>query len=217
MKNFITIIFAIAFIATTDAQISKSNIGSKSITVKSEQVNLGVKLLNINQIKSTDLKKLKIPTASISSAQRNAKTLNSWKIIPLKPKYSSLELVRHNGEYSPQGWTLNPEPIFEGTDFKGYNISTTQVKFRVTNGERYNIIIKLKDVSNNWYEGKSILAAALNNTFSKYPIDAVNKELVIPFTANNSGNKIIHIGNVVFNDQLFSYTIKSIQISKIQY
>ncbi len=134
----------------------------------------------------------------------------------MRPKYSSLELVRHYGEYSLQGWTLLPRNRFEGPEYKGYYISAIQFKFSVTGGASYLIKVKLKDVSRNWYEGKTMLAAAMNNAFARYPIDARNKEVLIPFTANSSGNKTIYIGNIVFNDKLHAYTIKSIKIDKQQ-
>ena len=201
---------------TANAQIITSNIGSKSNGVKNIQVNQGVKIPNIDKLSSSDLKKLRIPMVSITDVQRNGKVVSSWEISPMRPKYSALELVRHYGEYSLQGWTLLPRPRFEGPEFKGYDISAIQLKFRVIGGASYLIKIKLKDVSRNWYEGKTMLAAAMNNTLARYPIDARNKVVLIPFTANSSGNKTIHIGNVVFNDKLHTYTIKSIKIDKQQ-
>jgi len=215
MKKYSTLLL-LSFLMSVSlkAQISKSNIGSKSGIASNVKANQGVKLPNIDRIKSTDLKRLKIPTISITDAQKNARAISSWKISPIRPKYSGLELVRHYGEYTLQGWRLEPRPRFEGPNFKGYNISAIQLKFRVTNGTSYLIKVKLKDAS-NWYEGKTILAAAMDNTFARYPIDARNNEILIPFKANGSGIKTIHIGNVINNDRLFAYTIKSVKIDKI--
>jgi len=179
--------------------------------------NRGVQLPNIERVKAKDLKKLRIPTVSITETLKNAKALSSWVITPAKPRYSSLSIDSYYGEYSLQGWKLEPRPLFEGPDFSGFYLSAIRLNFRVSKGFRYLIRVKLQKTNNNWYAGKTILATAINNTFAKYPIDSYNNEVLIPFTANSSGNKSISIGNIITtNNRLFGYTVEKISIDKIQ-
>ncbi len=217
MKRLITTILLVAFgMVTANAQIAKSKISTKSSSIKNVQVNQGVKIPNIDKLRSTDLERLKIPTVSITDAQKNGKVISSWEISPLRPKNSSLSIDSYYGEYSLTGWQLEPRPGFEGPEFKGFFMSSILLNFRVSRGSRYIIRVQLQETRNDWYEGKTILAAAIHGSFAQYPIDSYNNEVLIPFTANSSGIKRISIGNIInSNSRLFAYTIKKININKI--
>ncbi len=215
MKNIFTILLlALLHFSVTHSQVTKPGISSRSENLNNGSN--GIKLPNIDRLKSKDLKKLKIPVVSITEAQKNAKPLSSWVITPTKPRYSSLSIDSYYGEYSLKGWKLEPKPQFEGPDFNGFYLSALTLNFRVSRGVNYLIRVKLKETRNNWYEGKYVLAAAMNNSFARYPIDARNNEILIPFTANSSGNKRISISNIIINDKLYAYTIEKISITKIQ-
>jgi len=215
MKNLIITSLVVFFsIAITNAQIKKPIINKGGQAANNQPIIQGVKLPNLDRVTSAQIKKLRLPTISITEAQKNAKPISTWEITPLKPKYSSLAIENYYGTYSLKGWRLEPKPLFEGPDFSGFYLSAIQLNFRTIRGSQYLIRIQLKDLKNNWYQGKSILAAAMNNSFAKYPIDGTNNQILIPFTANNSGNKVISISNIIINDKLYAYTIEKISITK---
>ena len=216
MKNLIiTLIIASTVLTTLNAQ-TKSPLGRYATSPNGNNQNIGIKLPNIYTINSAEIKKLRLPIISITEAQKNAKPLSSWVITPMKPKYSSLSIDRYYGEYSLQGWRLEPKPEFEGPDFSGFHLSAIHLNFMVNRGSNYLIKVKLKETRNNWYAGKTILAAAMNGSFARYPIDSRNNEILIPFTANSTGNKRIAIGNIFINDNFYPYTIEKITIHKNQ-
>jgi len=217
MKKLITTIaLTIIMVTITSAQIKKPPLNHQAQRSNNQTVVQGIKLPNIDRITSAEIKKLRLPIISISEAQKNAKPLSTWKITPLQPKYSSLSVDSYYGEYFLYGWHLLPKPLFEGPDFSDFALSALSLDFRVTRGVRYLVIIKLKPATNDWYACKSILAAAMNNSYAKYPIDAVNNEIMIPFTANASGNRKISIGNIITRDHsLYGYTIENVTINKI--
>jgi hypothetical protein len=217
MKKLITtIVVAIIMVSLTNAQIKKPVISQNQQGATNQTAVQGIQLPNLERVTSAEIRKLRLPTVSISEAQKNAKPLSTWKITPLQPKYSSLSVDSYYGEYFLYGWHLLPKPLFEGPDFSDFALSALSLDFRVTRGVRYLVIIKLKPATNDWYAGKSILAAAMNNSYAKYPIDAVNNEIMIPFTANASGNRKISIGNIITRDHsLYGYTIENVTINKI--
>ena len=216
MKNLIiTLIIASTVLTTLNAQ-TKSPLGRYATSPNGNNQNIGIKLPNIDRITSAEIKKLRLPIISITEAQKNAKPLSSWVITPMKPRYSSLSIDRYYGEYSLQGWRLEPKPEFEGPDFSGFHLSAIHLNFMVNRGSNYLIKVKLKETRNNWYAGKTILAAAMNGSFARYPIDSRNNEILIPFTANSTGNKRIAIGNIFINDNFYPYTIEKITIHKNQ-
>ena len=215
MKNLIITSLVIFFsMAVTNAQIKKPIIKQGGQSTNNQPIIQGVQLPNIGRVTSAEIKKLRLPTISITEAQKNAKPISIWQITPLKPKYSSLAIEDYYGTYSLKGWKLEPKPLFEGSDFSGFGLSALRLNFRTIRGSQYLIRIQLKDLRNNWYHGKSILAAVMNNSFAKYPIDGTNNEILIPFTANHSGNKIISISNIIINDKFYPYTVEKIYINK---
>ena len=214
MKKVITtLLLVIIMVAGTNAQIKKPLINQNQQGVNNQTAVQGIQLPNLERVTSAELKKLRLPTVSITDAQKNAKPLSTWKITPLQPKYSVLSVDSYYGEYSLNGWRLLPKPLFEGSNFHDFALSALTLDFRVSRGVRYIIIVKLKPITNNWYAGKSILAAAMNNSYVKYPIDEANNEILIPFTANASGNRKISIGNIITADhKLYGYTIENVTI-----
>ena len=212
-KLIITIVLSIISVSITTAQIKKPVITQNQQGTNNQTAVQGIQLPNLERVTSAEIKKLRLPTVSITEAQKNAKSLSSWKVTPLQPKYSGLAVAHYYGEYSLNGWQLLPKPLFEGPDFRDFAISALTLDFRVSRGVRYMIIVKLKTVANNWYAGKSILAAAMDNSYAKYPIDGVNNEILIPFTANASGTRKISIGNIITADhKLYGYTIENVTI-----
>jgi hypothetical protein len=212
-KLIITIVLSIISVSITTAQIKKPAINQPQQGTTHQTAVQGIPLPNLERVTSAEIKKLKLPTVSITDAQKNAKPITTWKITPMQPKYSTLSVDSYYGEYSLNGWQLLPKPLFEGPDFRDFSLSALTLDFRVSRGVRYMIIVKLKPVTNDWYTGKSILAAAMNNSYAKYPIDAANNEILIPFTANASGARKIYIGNIVTADHtLFGYTIENVTI-----
>ena len=217
MKKYnITFLLITIGLFSINAQKKKPTINNGSQGANNQTVVQGIQLPNLERVTSAEIKKLRLPIISITEAQRNAKPLSTWKITPLQPKYSSLSLDSYYGEYTLNGWHLLPKPLFEGPDFYDFSLSALSLNFRVARGVRYLVIVKLKPTTNNWYAGKSILAAAMNNSYAKYPIDAVNNEIMIPFTANASGNRMISIGNIITADNsLHDYTIEKVTINKV--
>ena len=214
MKKLITTIaLAIIMVSLTNAQIKKPVINQPQQGTTHQTAVQGIQLPNLERVTSAEIKKLRLPTVSITDAQKNAKPLTTWKITPLQPKYSTLSVDSYYGEYSLNGWQLLPKPLFEGPDFRDFSLSALTLDFRVSTGVRYLVIVKLKPTTTNWYAGKSILAAAMNNSYAKYPIDAANNEILIPFTANASGTRKISIGNIITADHtLYGYTIENVTI-----
>ncbi len=217
MKKLLHIVLlTIVFTIFCNAQVKKPILTKEVQRANNQTVVQGIQLPNLDRVTSTEIKKLRLPLISITDAQKNAKPLATWKITPLQPKYSSLSLDSYYGEYTLNGWHLMPKPLFEGPDFYDFSLSTLTLNFRVSRGVRYLVIVKLKPTTNNWYAGKRILAAAMNSSFARYPIDGRNNEILIPFTANSSGNKRIFIGNIFINDKFYPYTIEKITIHKNQ-
>ncbi|WP_338357577.1 hypothetical protein [Yeosuana marina] len=215
-KLIITIVLSIILVSITTAQIKKPVIPQNKQGTTNQTAVQGIQLPNLDRVTSAEIKKLRLPTVSITDAQKNAKPLTTWEITPLKPKYSSFFIEDYYGTYSLKGWELEPKPLFEGSSFSGFGLSAVRLNFRTIRGSQYLIRVKLKDLRDSWYQGKSILASAMNNSFAKYPIDGTNNEILIPFTANDSGNKIISISNIIINDKLYPYTIEKISIIKTQ-
>ncbi len=207
------LVFILISITITNAQIKKPVINQPQQGTTHQTDVQGIPLPNLERVTSAEIKKLKLPTVSITDAQKNAKPLTTWKITPLQPKYSTLSVDSYYGEYSLNGWQLLPKPLFEGPDFRDFSLSALTLDFRVSSGVRYLVIVKLKPTTTNWYAGKSILAAAMNNSYAKYPIDAANNEILIPFTAIASGTRKISIGNIITADHtLYGYTIENVTI-----
>lgn len=191
MKKSIFILVFLLIGGTTLAQIKKPKLGNTN--VNTVQVNQGIKVSNIKNLSTADLSRLNLPTISITDAQKNAKTLISWKLTPNKLKDTYLELQNFFGYSTRNYWEIHSIPMIEGREVTRWNGGFLFLKFRQSLNVEYRLKIKLKG---NNYRGQEIYLQ-IDGFSGRYPINPNDGTVNTVWTASRTNsNAGIDIGQL---------------------
>ena len=220
MKKLIfTLALTIGTITMVTAQIEKQVLKGNP-SVKTIQLNKGVKIPNIKTISTTDLHKKNLPVISITKIEKNARPLTSWKITPMRLKDTSLEVYNFFGRGTKTEWEIHSFPMLEGREVTKWEGGYLSLRFRQSKDVTYRMKIQLK----GGISRGSQLYVSTNGFAAKYPVDPNDQTVNVIWTANRSTSAAqIHIGQFVdqnaHHDQRQPYDttrVEYVSIDKIE-
>lgn len=200
MKKLIfSISMAVFCLSSVTSQIKKPAI-KKSSTTKIGQLSKEVNIPNIKDLSTKELSELNIPIISITDLQKNAKSITSWKLEPLKQGNTWLSVHSFYGWLMQGGWGIQSMPFFEGREIAKWEPGWLILNFRQSKDAEYRLKIKIQGTGQR---GKS-LYVHVDDMSGRYPINPDGTVNVV-WTASRTAAKVrITIGHLLPNDYHYS-------------
>ena len=198
-KLIITVGVALLSLNSVNSQTKKPSINNSSLGTVS-QLNQGISIPNLKNLSTKELSKLNIPIVSLTDAQKNAKSITSWKLDPLRPRDNWLSVSGFYGLISQRRWGIESSPFFEGTKIAKWEPGWLILRFKQSKEVEYRLKIKIQG---NNHRGKAI-HVQLDDMSGRYPINPDGTVHVVWTASSSTDNSKIRIGHLLPNSYHFS-------------